>query len=110
MNINSMYSRVTPKVMAQIVCAAVLVVALIFLSSCKDNLGSPVSDNSSDMTISNGGSSLAGSAVTGNGALSGAHYNLNIIGASKDKTADLTNNGHRIFVPLIGTTKIYLSE
>lgn len=37
----------------------------------------------------------------GNGAPSGAHYSLNIIGVPKDKTADMTNNsGHRIFVPL----------
>lgn len=50
-------------------------------------------------------------AVTGNGAPSGAHYNLNIIGVSKEKTADLTNNdGHRIFVPLSGTSKIMLSQ
>ena len=46
-----------------------------------------------------------------NGAPSGAHYNLNIIGVPKNKTADMTgNNGHRIFVPLEGSTKIYLSE
>ena len=55
--------------------------------------------------------------ATGNGAPSGAHYNLNIIGVSKDKTADMTgNNGHRIFVDLGSkegapvNTKILLSE
>jgi hypothetical protein len=38
---------------------------------------------------------------TGNGAPSGAHYNLNIIGMSKEKDADMTgNSGHRIFVRL----------
>jgi hypothetical protein len=48
---------------------------------------------------------------TGNGAPNGAHYNLNIIGVPKGKTADMTgNNGHRIFVPLNTSTKIYLSE
>lgn len=48
---------------------------------------------------------------TGNGAPSGAHYNLNIIGMSKDKTADMDNsNGHVIFVPLWGKTKIELAE
>lgn len=37
----------------------------------------------------------------GNGAPSGPHYNLNIIGMSKDKSADMTgDNGHRIFVDL----------
>ena len=39
--------------------------------------------------------------LTGNGAPSGPHYNLNIIGMSKDKDADMTgNSGHRIFVRL----------
>jgi len=49
--------------------------------------------------------------TTGNGAPAGAHYNLNIIGVSKDKTADMTgDNGHRIFVPLEGKAKILLAE
>src|SRR5919204_5686308 len=47
---------------------------------------------------------------TGNGAPSGAHYNLNIIGVPKGKTADMTgSNGHVIFVSLSGNTKINLS-
>ncbi|HJZ48616.1 MAG TPA: hypothetical protein VKE41_15675 [Roseiflexaceae bacterium] len=51
------------------------------------------------------------SAGSGNGAPSGAHYNLNIIGVSNDKTADMSgNNGHRIFVPLEGKTSIWLAE
>lgn len=46
----------------------------------------------------------------GNGAPSGPHYNLNIIG-TKDKKPDMNNNsGHRIFVDLQGPTKIYLIE
>ena len=60
-----------------------------------------------------GGTSTAVLGVTtaGSGAPSGAHYNLNIIGVQKDKSADMTgDNGHRIFVPLSGTTKIMLSE
>lgn len=49
--------------------------------------------------------------ATGNGAPSGTHYNLNIIGAAKGKSADLSGgDGHRIFVPLSGSTKINLSE
>jgi len=49
--------------------------------------------------------------ATGNGAPSGAHYNLNIIGVPKGKTADMTgNNGHRIFVPLAGNCRINLSQ
>ncbi|MGH8003137.1 MAG: hypothetical protein ACRECJ_00215 [Limisphaerales bacterium] len=47
----------------------------------------------------------------GNGALSGAHYNLNLIGVPKDKTAPMDDNsGHRIFVKLDGKTNIGLSE
>lgn len=50
-----------------------------------------------------GAQPASASAVTGNGAPSGSHYNLNIIGVSHDKTADLNdNNGHRIFVQLYG--------
>lgn len=50
-------------------------------------------------------------AFAGNGAPSGAHYNLNIIGVSQEKSADMTNNdGHRIFVKLEGNTRILLSE
>ncbi len=54
---------------------------------------------------------LMGVMKTGNGAPSGAHYNLNIIGVPGDKSADMTgDNGHRIFVPLFGSAKIMLSE
>jgi hypothetical protein len=43
--------------------------------------------------------------------LSGAHYNLNIIGVPKSKSADMTNNdGRRIFVALNGKTTINLAE
>lgn len=50
-----------------------------------------------------------GSAATGNGAPSGAHYNLNIIGVSKEKSGvDMTSDGHRIFVPLQGKSNIWL--
>jgi hypothetical protein len=53
---------------------------------------------------------LKGAAITGNLAPSGAHYNLNIIGVPKGKTADMTgNNGGRIFVSLTGKTKINLA-
>jgi len=51
------------------------------------------------------------SLATGNGAPSGAHYNLNIIGVPKDKSSDFSGgNGGRIFVDLIGSTKINLTE
>jgi hypothetical protein len=56
---------------------------------------------------------LAGSMAqaAGNGAPSGPHYNLNIIGVPKSKTADMTGtSGHTIFVPLFGTAKINLCD
>ena len=54
-----------------------------------------------------GESSLA----SGNGAPSGAHDHLNIIGVAKDKSASMTgDNGGRIFVDLVGSTKINLTE
>jgi hypothetical protein len=50
-------------------------------------------------------------AGSGNGAPTGSHYNLNIIGVAKSKTADMdANHGHRIFVKLEGKSKIYLKE
>ena len=56
-------------------------------------------------------SALAGNDNNGNGAPSGQHYNLNLIG--KDKTNILPNddnNGHRIFVNLYKRSKITLEE
>ena len=54
--------------------------------------------------------SYAAQNQTGNGAPSGTHYNLNIIGVPHNKTADMTgSNGHRIFVPLEGNCRINLS-
>jgi hypothetical protein len=50
-------------------------------------------------------------AVTGNGAPSGPHYNVNLIGKADAKSVDMTGgDGHRIFVLLDGQTKILLSE
>lgn len=47
----------------------------------------------------------------GNGLPSGPHFNLNLIGVSKEKTADMTGNkGRRIFVKESGNTKIMLTE
>jgi len=66
------------------------------------------------------GLSLAGvfdrAQATGNGAPSGPHYNLNIIGVPHNKTADMDGTqGHSIFVPLdadgqLDPTKIWLGE
>lgn len=64
-------------------------------------------DESTDLTQSRDGIF----APQGNGFPSGAHFNLNIIGVSKDKSADMTgNHGHRIFVKLWGHSKIMLME
>jgi hypothetical protein len=54
-------------------------------------------------------------ALTGNGAPSGAHYNLNILGVSHAKSGDLTGGGNVIFVGLGSktstvTTKILLEQ
>ena len=57
-----------------------------------------------------GGAAGSPSDVTGNGAPSGSHYTLNLIGMPRGKTADMTNNGRRIFVSLEGRTRINLSE
>ncbi|MDD1660087.1 MAG: hypothetical protein LUQ62_02655 [Methanomicrobiales archaeon] len=47
---------------------------------------------------------------TGNGAISGKHYNLNLIGVKKaDKLPNDFNSGARIFVNLVGKSKIYLT-
>jgi len=56
-------------------------------------------------------SPAVGVSAQGNGFPSGAHFNLNIIGVPKEKSADMTgNSGHRIFVKLWGNTKIKLAE
>jgi hypothetical protein len=84
-----------------------LVVLAAALVACNDETTSPANPA---VTPS------ASVSATGNGAPSGAHYNLNIIGVAKDKSADFSGgDGHRIFVDLgkTGTpanTKINLSE
>jgi hypothetical protein len=53
---------------------------------------------------------LATAAQAGNGAPSGAHFNLNIIGVSNPKDSDMTDsNRHSIFVPLSGNCRIGLT-
>ena len=75
---------------------AVAALAVGTLAACSPDATSP------DPTPSSG-PALA-TASTGNGAPSGAHYTLNIIGVAKDKSPDFTGgNGSRIFVDL-GTT------
>jgi hypothetical protein len=45
----------------------------------------------------------------GNGAPSGAHFNLNLLGMTRDKTASIAG-GNRIFIYFEGRTKIMLRE
>jgi hypothetical protein len=76
--------------------------AVLTLTGCDSTATAP-----SATSPTPGESSLA----SGNGAPSGAHYNLNIIGVPKDKSADFSGgNGGRIFVDLVGSTKINLTE
>lgn len=68
------------------------------------------------LTLSVASLAFAGNPQTGNGAPSGGHYNLNVIGVPKDKTATMTDsNRHVIFVKLdrageLAATKIWLTE
>lgn len=60
--------------------------------------------------IGSAGSAVQAQDTTGNGAPSGAHYTLNIIGTGDKSAAMDGNNGSRIFVSLEGRTEIYLRE
>lgn len=80
---------------------AAITLTLLIVAGCSERDPSAV--------ISGTGSIDAG--LQGPGTPNGPHYNLNIIGVSKDKTSDMDgNNGHRIFVKLFGNTKIWLGE
>lgn len=87
---------------------ALAVPVLVVVLSCKK-------ENSASQQES---SLVEGTAVTGNGAPSGPHYNLNIIGVDNPKNFDYNEfeqqntqgQGHRIFVPLNGSAKIMLKE
>jgi hypothetical protein len=71
------------------------VLALTALAGCNDEATSPA------ISPSPTASPAFATATTGNGAPSGAHYNLNIIGVPKDKSPNFTGgDGRRIFVDL----------
>jgi hypothetical protein len=92
------------KTTSKLVFAAMVAAPALFLAACQKQIAQEEPATSS-RTVSR----LV--AETGNGGPSGPHYNLNIIGIPKGKTADMTNNdGRRIFVKLDGNTKIKLSE
>lgn len=79
---------------------AFLVAAASFALAACNQSGSPMSP-----------SPIPGGSTAVNGAPNGAHYNLNLIGVPRDKSASMDgNNGHRIFVKLSGNTKILLQE
>jgi hypothetical protein len=84
-----------------------VVLAAAALAACNDETTSPANPATAPSpSIS----------ATGNGAPSGAHYTLNIIGVAKDKSPDFSGgDGHRIFVDLGKTgaasnTRINLTE
>ncbi|MFV8269594.1 hypothetical protein ACNQGP_06595 [Flavobacterium sp. GT2N3] len=89
---------------------------LLGVSCSKEDLQSLEAENqvataNSVVEGANAKSNTSRIATQRNGAPSGAHYNLNIIGVKNPKTTDMTgNNGGRIFVPLFGRTKIMLIE
>jgi hypothetical protein len=61
------------------------------------------------MVASIAGIAFAQVAETGNGAPSGAHYNLNIIGVPNEKNDNFDGgNGARIFVSRTGQTQFYV--
>lgn len=82
------------------------------LSSCaKEDINptSPDPGTTSSSTDISSASGFDAAITTGNGAPSGTHYTLNIIGVPRGKSANMTTGG-RIFVSLAGTTKIMLKE
>lgn len=82
--------------------------AMFFMFSCTQD---EVAEDSVEILSLSDYEARGKNGTTGNGGPSGAHYNLNIIGVPKNKTADMDgNNGHRIFMPLEGRAKILLSE
>jgi hypothetical protein len=95
-------SRWAPRMAAGLAIAA--------LAGCSDEASSPATSPST------GTSPAFATATTGNGAPSGAHYNLNIIGVPKDKSPTFDGgSGRRIFVDLgkagaVANTRINLIE
>ena len=83
-----------------------LALPVVIVVSCQKNAKENLSANNEELVT----------ATTGNGAPSGAHYNLNIIGVSKGKSVDFSGgSGRRIFVPLgadgqVARTKILLTK
>jgi hypothetical protein len=80
--------------------------------ACADDPASPPMD---DVLGAGLDKPTDGDGYVGNGAPSGWHFNLNLLGMSKEKamTGDWEaphDNGHRIFIPYEGKVDIYLRE
>src|SRR5262245_12635984 len=74
------------------------VITTVIMVSCQKDVGKNTDEQE-----------IAAAANTGNGAPSGPHFNLNIIGVPKDKNPNFSGGeGRRIFVDLAGQTKILL--
>lgn len=88
---------------------ALLALSLVWIAACGDN------SELNLRSMAGGGSQEsqdAGKAALvkgGNGAPGGQHFQLNIIGVPKNKSASMTS-GNRIFLPLEGRAKVLLSE
>lgn len=86
------------------------------IASCAAMALAACSESASPTALAPAARPALGVGTTGNGAPSGAHFTLNIIGVSKTKTADMTgDNGRRIFVSLgkddaVANTRINLTE
>lgn len=95
------------------ILAVMMLPVLAFMSSCSEKQDMNPTTSGTDVSSAErkGTTTTTTTTTTGNGAVSGSHYSLNIIGVPKGKTADMTGNmGHRIFVNSFGTTKIMLNE
>jgi hypothetical protein len=87
-------------------CALAAGIAVVALAGCASDGTSPL-----------GSSPSASVATTGNGAPSGSHFTLNIIGVEKGKSANMDNAGGSVIFAALGgktgtavTTKIELNQ
>ncbi|AKD04266.1 hypothetical protein POKO110462_11855 [Pontibacter korlensis] len=88
--------------MKKVTLFSLLAIPALFAMSCSED-----QDLAPTASMKTSSKALA----TGNGAPSGAHYTLNIIGVPKGKTAPMDgNSGHRILVTLEGNTKLNLQN
>jgi hypothetical protein len=88
--------------MKKLVTLAACALAVAATSACSQ--GTPMSPSAAAP-----GSLFAKPPGNGNGAPSGPHYNLNLIGVPQGKTATITS-GNRIFIRYEGRTDILLRE